>query len=482
VADLENTQRDQWEKTLKKELKLEDISSKTSKKQIEGGSWPTLSLSHEQELSLPVSEEWKKAAQTYVLLGDAILSEIEDDLKEGVRVFFFYQEHLPPQKWKEIQVLFSSHPDAQDIESFVIGHGDLLSGREAHLKGGHSVQELALLGRKIFFAQDLDLKLGVYVDSQFFKNIAKLRAAKLLAFKIFEAQKVSKKISLVALTSYREWTLYERYSNMLRNEAAVASSFIGGADFVQSSGYQNLLELETLAVDSAHRERSLRMGRNTSHILSLESMLGVVEDAAYGSYHLENLTQHYASGAWELLKKILPMSEQECENFFKEETSAVRETRQTQVRTRKSVLAGMNDFPDAKEKIEINLEPKAMGYRVSRDFEDLRIKVENLKKKPTIRVAILGDYGSLNARVNFVKNYFELLGLEVKETLDLSNPREDIIILCASDEDYPKLAIPDFKSEKFIAGKFEMPGYQNLFAGQNVYEVLEKVVSRWSHS
>lgn len=479
MADLENTLRDQWEKTLKKELKLDNISSKTSRKQIEGGSWPTLSLSHDHELSLPVREEWKKSSQTYVLLGENFLSEIKEDLKDGVRVFFFHHEHMNEDKWKAIKQVFSEFSHPSEIESFILG-SSVLSGAEVHHDGGDNIQELALMARKVFLTHQKEVITGVYLDSQFFKNIAKVRAAKLLALKIFEETQASKRLTVLGLTSYREWTLFERYSNMLRNEAAVASGFIAGADFVQSSGYQNLFELETQEIDSIHRERSQRMARNTSHILSLESMLGVVEDAAYGSFHLENLTQHYASSAWELLKKILPMGEEECLSYLKTQTTPVRESRLNQVKTRRTVLAGMNDFPDAKEKLGLKKTPEALSFRVSRDFENLRLLVEKLKSPPKIRIAIMGDYAALNARVNFVKNYFELLGLEVKESLDLKDIKEDIFVLCASDEDYPQLTLPEIKADKFIAGKFEMPGFQNLFAGQSVYEVLEKVVSKWS--
>jgi hypothetical protein len=89
-----------------------------------------------------------------------------------------------------------------------------------------------------------------------------------------------------------------------------------------------------------------------------------------------------------------------------------------------------------------------------------------------------------------VKNYFELLGLEVQDTnrsekdqdsfrKNLSERMEEVTVLCALDEDYLKLmphSLTVNSPHKFIAGKFELSGYKNLYAGQNVYEVLSELV------
>jgi hypothetical protein len=62
---------------------------------------------------------------------------------------------------------------------------------------------------------------------------------------------------------------------------------------------------------------------------------------------------------------------------------------------------------------------------------------------------------------------------------DLVTCGEEIIVLCSLDEYYP--ALQELASQvntpyRFIAGKYEMNSFQNLFAGQNIYEVLENLV------
>jgi hypothetical protein len=478
-----NNQRDQWEKTLLSELKLTEIGNKAAKKMLSGFTWPTLSLETIKEVQLS-SSEWKKASTTYVLLNEGeIEATLTDDIKSGVRNFFFFKEALNEKKWALVEKALKGE---SDVEVFVLGAkyqsqvikvvSDFISGAEAHNEGAHAVQELAYLAKNLVQNndQDSDLYLGVYVDSHFFQNIAKIRAAKLLAHKILKEKAAKNSFKIVALTSFVGWTIFERYSNMLRNETAVASAYIGGADHIQSSGYNSILELETENYpQDDHLERSLRMARNTSHVLGLESMLGIVEDAAFGSYHLENLTQAMCEEAWKLMQKLLQGES------LSEDIAKVREARLQMVKTRKTVMSGMNDYPDVKEHLKLKLKA-AQVFRVGRPFEELRLRMEN-SKRPEVCVALYGDYGSLNARLNYVKNYFELLGLTVHERIkpDLSTLKEEIVVLCSLDDKYPNL-IEEGKAiktpYKYIAGKFEMEGLKNLFAGQNVYDVLESIV------
>jgi len=492
-----NTLREQWESTLLKELKLPEIGNKAQKKLVSGQSWPTLSLEASSSVQLP-SSEWKKASNTYSYL---VESEIERDLKEdlesGVRNFFFYKEVLSNTRWNTIERVIAEFPLKDEVEVFVLGGGyqsqkikvidSIISGEAFHDQGGHSIQELGLLAKNLVDNLDNlvnDVYLGVYVDSHFFHNIAKIRAAKLLGMKILKEAGKNNAIKVVALTSFQGWTLFERYSNMLRNETAVASAYIAGADHIQSAGYNTVTELETNNFEAEHIERSRRMARNSAHVLALESMLGLVQDAAFGSYHLENLTEALCEESWKTMQELLKGTD------LTAEVTKVREERLKMIKTRKTVLSGTNDYPDVKETLNLKLKsPKV--FRISRVFEELRLKMEELTHKPTVYVVVYGDYAALNGRLNFVKNYFELLGLTVKESGHgetdlgkcLSERTEEIIVFCSSDDQYSEMlpyASQVKTKHKFVAGKNEISGFKNLFAGQNVYEVLESIVKDFS--
>lgn len=501
-----NTQRDQWESALRSELKSEDIGAKTSKRSADG-LWPVLSLDAKVTRQLKSIESWKKASQTYVRVTDEVEKHIVEDLEGGVRLFFFEKDFLTEEQWKVISLTLNSFRDARDVVVILLGdrkviHGavsfklideeNMVIGKGAAASGGNTIQELASLTNALIVSHDQkEIHIGVYLDSNFFRNIAKVRAARLLATKVLAELGSTKKFYVTGLTSYREWTLYERYSNLLRNDVSVASGFIAGCDFVQSAGYQTLFELETSTHDPEHFERSRRMARNTSHILALESMLGVVEDASFGSFHLESLTQEYAQEAWGLMQKILPLSEKEVSDFFMKESTPVRETRQKNLSTRRHVLAGLNDFPDIKDELNLKELPRARFFRTGRMFEELRLKMEKARERPDVYIAIFGDYAGLNARINFVKNYFELLGLKVtdpgtavtsKEALasQMKMRKEKFVVLVAADDQYANLSdVPILAAEKYLAGKTELPGFKNLFAGQNVLDVLSEITQRW---
>ncbi|HXH76559.1 MAG TPA: methylmalonyl-CoA mutase family protein [Bacteriovoracaceae bacterium] len=495
-----NTQREQWENILKAELKLGELGTKGSKSSIDGGKCPTLSLTAPATIQLSPIQDWKKASQTYGTVDPSTIEkELVDDLTHGVRNFFFHKEFLTEGSWAGIVKLFAGFEFASDLEVFLLGETafnsgkttfktidelSMVTGRLAQDTGGTHFLELALLTCNLIegiTTASSPVYLGVFTDSQFFRNIAKVRAAKLLALKVLEEYKIKPEVYVVALTSYREWTLYERYSNILRNDSAVASAYIAGADHVQSVGYNMLFELGGMASDE-HDERSKRMGRNTSHILALESLLGVVQDPAFGSYHLESMTQNYASEAWKEMQKLLPLSATERLSHVEFEGHKTRDERLRLLKTRKHVMAGINDFPDAEESLHLPEAPTSKMFRLAKDFETLRIKTEWLPSKDEVFIGLFGDYAALNARLNFVKNYFQLLGLKVHEVTDENELQQvkGIVVLCAQDDHYPKLMDLKFQGKlKFIAGKFEMPGFTNLYAGQDVYQVLETILNSW---
>ena len=494
-----------WEDLLIKELKLDEIGQKSVKKHFDLGQWKTLSLAAGSAVSLP-SSSWKKAAQTYIRPIADLEESLTDDLNSGVRLFFFHKEFFKSSDLTQAFLLLSRHENSSDIvcvllgqqsvefnnhQLLVIDENIVAVGRSAHDQGASTIHELGLMGYCLTLKLDKGFKelyQAVFVDSRFFNNVAKIRAAKLIAHKILEASNAKTPIKLIALNSYRDWTLYERYSNMLRNSSQVASALIAGADFVQTSGYQALFDLEGEEDVSEHRDRSLRMGRNTAHILALESMLGVVDDAAFGSFHIEAMTEEYAKRGWEFMQELLQASS--VKEKIQEVSATARSERDKNIHTRKHVLAGLNDFADAKEKINLKKLNTSL-YRSTRSFEELRLRVENLSTPPKVFIGVFGDYALLNPRLNFVKNFFEVLGLEVMDSETgvadfedfkklIDSRSEEIIVYCAQDGDYEKLKILDHKKNTFLAGKVELTNCQNIYAGLDVYSTLKNLMEQWS--
>jgi methylmalonyl-CoA mutase len=486
-----------WQTALKAELKLETVESKLNKYSTELGQFPILSLESKKSFALPSYTSWKKASQTYVKIKkDQIQKQLQDDFEGGVRVFFFYGPNLDQDIWNLIQKTFDSFNKDEEIEIFILDSKlnysssklkvfdsqKFLMDSKVIQKGGHNIHELGVLLCKLIESESsIPDNIGVHVDSNFFRNIAKIRALRILVLKVLEEFKVSKDISIVALNSYSDWTLYERYSNILRNTMQVSSSLISGAEYVQSSGYQTVFYHDTLESGDEHDDNSYRIARNSAHVLALESMLGITEDASHGSFHLESLTQAYVEGAWNFMQKILPLSISEREELIFQELSQVQSERLNFIKKRKKVISGINDFPDAKERLNLNLKD-GPWMRVPRIFEELRLKVESLSHLRAVKILVSGDHSALNARLSFIRNYFELLGLVVIETHDFKDfTPQDIIVLCAKDEDYLNLVQninPSSAFKSYIAGKVDYPGFSALYSGQDVYEELDKLVQK----
>lgn len=483
--------KEEWKQVLQRELKLPDIEQKLQKNTLEG-LFEILSLEISGQV-IPNLTSWKKASQTYFSLDAKSEDSVKEDLESGVRVFFLNE------KTSSLEKIISSHVDAKDIDVIYFGEKTkALNAFHIQTQGGTHLQEIgALTVELIKWCESNPTKTSCQVmistDNHFFQSIAKIRAFREISEKVFQSFKMKVELKIISVVNTREWTLFDRYNNMLRNTAAVAAALIGGADIIQSLGYMAPFEMEASEIEEEHLKRARRMARNTSHILSLESMLGMVQDAAAGSYHLESLTNFYSEGGWNLMQKLISLSSKEATAYWNEELAKIQKDRLKQFNHRKLILSGINDFPNVKEELHLK-EIKKDQFRLARGFEELRLRVEKLpaNKKVNVRIAFWGDYAALNARVNFTKNYFELLGLHVfdpghsldnlgefKSWMDQGKPNE-IIVLCAKDEDYNQLVtlVTFSPTANFVAGKVEVSNYVSIFGGQDVFAVLSSLVTK----
>ena len=495
-----------WKQALLSELKLTEVDSKLLKNTIEG-QFSILSFEGVGQV-VPTQTAWKKSSQTYFSPSTDDLHFLDEDLANGVRAFFFHSDLFSKTHLVNCLKKIESHNDAKHVDVVLLGKSPVelksnlkiiqvsagVQAQEIFEQGGTHLQELGQLTLKVVEwceknPKATELTVVVSTDNHYFQSIAKLRALKEITTKIFLEYKRNLKLNLITLVNTRDWTLYERYNNVLRNAIAVSAGLIGGADLVQSLSYMATFENETSNKENEHIERSRRLARNTTHILSLESMLGMVQDAAAGSYHLETLTNFYAEAAWKLMQSLISKTEDDRFHFWKEELNKVQQERLKQFNLRKLVISGVNDYPNVKEILSLELKAPTT-FRLSRHFENLRLKTEKLKKKPQVRIIFWGDYAALNGRLNFTKNYFELLGLTVLEPhhsvtqdKDLNAwlnqlQNNEILVLCAKDEDYEMLAkkVKLSPIANFVAGKVQIEHFTSLFVGQNVYDVLQTLV------
>ena len=145
-----------------------------------------------------------------------------------------------------------------------------------------------------------NMQLTFGVGSNYFMEIAKLRAARMLWARLAEQYKPadpsSLKIPIHACSGMWNKSVYDPYVNVLRLTTECMSASIGGANSITILPFNNTYKTAD--------DFSQRIARNIQIILKEESYLDKVVDPSAGSYYIESLTDELAQMAWNDFKKI----------------------------------------------------------------------------------------------------------------------------------------------------------------------------------
>jgi methylmalonyl-CoA mutase len=138
------------------------------------------------------------------------------------------------------------------------------------------------------------------IGSNYFTEIAKLRAARLLWSVVTNgfqpAYRENIKMDIHCVTSEWNKTVNDPYVNMLRTQTEAMSAILGGTDSLTVEPYDITFKKPD--------EFSERIARNQQLILKEEAYFDKVADPAGGSYYIENLTNLIAESAWKLFLEI----------------------------------------------------------------------------------------------------------------------------------------------------------------------------------
>lgn len=322
------------------------------------------------------------------------------------------------------------------------------------------------------------IKFNMGVSSNYFMEIAKFRAARMLWAQIVKKYEVADedcKMTVHAVTSRFNQTLYDAYVNLLRSQTECMSAALAGVDSITVTPF-----------DTPYKKPddfSERIARNQQFLLKEESHLDKVVDPAGGSYYVETLTVAIAEQAWKVFLAV-----EEAGGFLAQVNDGsvqkvIRETsekRHTDVARRKEFLLGTNQFPNinemAAEKIiegggsvcscghshEESTEAGLPTSRAASDFEALRLATEASPVRPKVFMLTIGNLAMRLARAQFSTNFFGCAGYEIIDNLGFDTVEQgvdaalaagaDVVVLCSSDEEYATLAPEAFK---YLAGRAE---------------------------
>jgi methylmalonyl-CoA mutase len=314
-----------------------------------------------------------------------------------------------------------------------------------HNSGATAVQELAFA-----LAQAVDrLASGetqfnfVYaVGSNYFFEIAKLRAARILWAQATEPFHQTVPMRLYARTATANKSLYDRYTNLLRVTTEALSAVLGGCD---------ALIVEPFDFPD-------RLAHNVQLLLKHEAHLDQAADPAAGSYYIEWLTDALAREAWKLFQQVEAKGGYgQAQEFIDTSTAASRKAAETAVASRRRTLVGVNNYPDL---TETGVHPDSavrFEWRLAEPLERIRLRTERhahaTGHTPVVLLLTRGDLKMRVARANFCANFFGCAGFSIKESA-LLEPA-DLVVLCSSDPEYLALAqeiIPLVRVPVIVAG------------------------------
>lgn len=181
-----------------------------------------------------------------------------------------------------------------------------------HDSGASAVQELAFtLAVAVEHLRQLETRgievewsaprvlFGLSVGSQFFMEVAKLRAARMLWARVVQASGGSEDAARMRLhvrSSSWNKTAFDPHTNILRATTEAFAAVLGGCDSLHVVPFDEPLGLPS--------ELGRRIARNTQTILRDEVHLDALIDPAGGSWAVEALTVEVAEKAWTVFQNI----------------------------------------------------------------------------------------------------------------------------------------------------------------------------------
>lgn len=231
----------------------------------------------------------------------------------------------------------------------------------------------------------LKLQFLVATGPNYFFEIAKIRALRLLFSTLAKEYGFSEDCHILAQPSKRNKTLYDFNVNLLRTTTECMSAILGGADSVCNMAYD--------AIYHKNNKFGSRIARNQLLILKHESYFEKVTNPAAGSYYIETLTLQLADKALEIFKEIEKgggFLTQLKEGIIQKKISESAAREQEQFDSGELVLIGTNKYPNPEDRMKEELElypflkqnprktllPPVIEKRLAEKSEQERLKKE----------------------------------------------------------------------------------------------------------
>jgi methylmalonyl-CoA mutase len=245
-----------------------------------------------------------------------------------------------------------------------------ISGYHMHEAGATAVQELAFTiadgkeyaARAMAAGLDIDAFAGRLsfffgIGMNFFMEIAKLRAARTLWYKVMDGlgakDERSKMLRTHCQTSGVSLQEQDPYNNVIRTTVEAMAAVLGGTQSLHTNALDEAIALPT--------DFSARIARNTQLVLQEESGICNVVDPLGGSHYIEALTATLVAEAEAMMAEVDAaggMTAYVATGAPKAAIERAAAEKQTKVDKGETVIVGVNkyrkDAEDALETLEVD--------------------------------------------------------------------------------------------------------------------------------
>jgi methylmalonyl-CoA mutase len=354
-----------------------------------------------------------------------------------------------------------------------------------HNGGANAVQELAIaLSTGVFYLEELKVRglapqelfmkmiFKFQIGANFFMELSKLRAARVLWNKIGEAYGIppeKRGMEIIAETSTFTKSLTDQHVNILRSGNEAFAAVLGGVQYLHVHAFNELERVTPLAE---------RLARNTQLILKQEAFIQDIVDPSGGSWYIESLTNELVHSAWEYFLTIdekggiMQVLES---NWLQTEIAALLNKRQLDTFTRKQSIVGTNVYANLQDSVQNHLsDDESPPYekqenlvfhsiqpiakqRLSEPYENLRISASQLDNNQ-VGLVCIGELKEYKARADFMTGFLAaggLQGVNSQELNGLVDAHSFILksnlkhyVLCSSNENYQNLGFDLLKQLK----------------------------------
>jgi methylmalonyl-CoA mutase len=299
---------------------------------------------------LPVLAGYIVAAEEQGVQQDQLSGTIQNDILKEFMVRNTYI--FPPEPSMRIVADIIEYT-ARQMPKF---NSISISGYHMQEAGANQALELAFTLAdgmeyvKVAVAKGLDVdefagRLSFFwaIGMNFYLEIAKLRAARLLWTRIMQGFGAKKPKSLMLRTHCQTsgWSLTEQdpYNNVVRTTIEAMAAVFGGTQSLHTNSFDEAIALPT--------EFSARIARNTQLIIQEETHITSVVDPWAGSYMMESLTQAMADKAWSIIEEVQAqggMTKAVDSGWAKLKIEASAAEKQARIDSGRDVIVGVNKY------------------------------------------------------------------------------------------------------------------------------------------